>query len=87
LLKYSIEYIPEAHCYLEYRGARIDLTHYNLDPGEQITEFFIEKQIAPDDIGEMKQKFHKDFLRQHYGKDRLNNIWHVREKCISALSA
>ena len=86
-MKYSIEYIPEAHCYLEYRGARIDLTHYNLDPGEQITEFFIEKQIAPDDIGEMKQKFHKDFLRQHYGKDRLNNIWHVREKCISALSA
>jgi len=86
LSKYNIEYIPEAHCYLEYQGRRIDLTRYGFDSDEQITEFFVEKKISPIDIGEVKQNFHKDYLWQQYVQEGFETIWSIREQCIAALS-
>jgi|APSaa5957512622_1039677.scaffolds.fasta_scaffold10768_5 hypothetical protein len=85
LEKYGLEYIPEAHCYLEYKGKRVDLTRHGIRCDEEITEFFIEKNIDPDDIGEKKQGIHKNYIKKQYGIDKFKKIWAIREQCIGAL--
>jgi hypothetical protein len=92
LSKYGLSYIPEAHCYLRYRGERIDVT--GVPPGaEPITRFLHEEPITTDQIGSYKNDLHKRFLgewlqgvaalRGH----GLEDVWRVREECIAALGA
>ncbi len=81
----NMEYLPEAHCYLSYGGSRIDLTKYKAESSQEISEFFMERQIEPSDIGETKRSIHKQFLTERYGESSLEKVWDVREKCISAL--
>jgi hypothetical protein len=85
LEKHGLKYIPEAHCYLEYEGKRVDLTRHGVHCDEEITEFFIEKTIEPDDIGEKKQNIHKNYLQKQYGITKFKKIWSIREQCIAAL--
>ena len=90
--KYGLSYIPEAHCYLRYRGKRIDVT--GVTPGaDPITHFLHEEPITVDQIGAYKNDFHKRFLGewllgiavlQGYGVER---VWRIREECIAALGA
>jgi hypothetical protein len=87
LSKYNFESIPEAHCYLEYQGYRIDLARYGLGSEAQINGFFVEKKISHTEIGEFKERFHKNYIRQQYGESGLKRIWRVREQCISAISS
>ena len=42
LEKYSLPYIPEAHCYLTYNGVRIDITRSGVEPVEPIAQFLYE---------------------------------------------
>jgi hypothetical protein len=83
---HSIDYIPEAHCYLRYKGMQVDLTRFDFEAEEPISEFFIERDIAPDHIGEFKQEFHKEFILNHCGNEKFQRLWEVRELCIQALS-
>ena len=81
----NMKYLPEAHCYLSYGGARIDLTNHKSGSWREISEFFMERKIRPADIGETKKSLHRQFLAERYGEKNLERIWNVRERCISAL--
>ena len=78
--------VPEAHCYLVYEGARVDLTRQG---GEgQIQRFLHEEEIEPYQIGEYKVAAHKKFVRRWAEERGLDpgHVWRAREECIAALA-
>lgn len=83
----DIKYVPEAHCYLEYRGSRLDFTR----PGaNQIpkSDFLEEFEIKPGEIGR-KTELHKAFIKKwtkDNSKMNADEIWRIRESCINELS-
>ena len=78
--------VPEAHCYLAYGGARVDLTRDG--GGGQIQRFLHEEEIELCQIGEYKVEAHKEFVRLWAGEWGLDpeRVWRVRERCIAALA-
>ena len=91
LKEYGVSCVPEAHCYLVYRGLRIDATRNVHDSSEPIGVFLIEQEITPDQVTEYKRRWHQQFLQQwlrerpRLGLD-LNQLWQIREACIASLS-
>lgn len=78
--------VPEAHCYLVYEGARVDLTRQG--GGGQLQRFLHEEEIEPPQIGEYKVAAHKRFVRR-WAEERgldLEHVWRAREECIAALA-
>src|SRR5215468_8437573 len=62
LSRHGLASIPEAHCYLSWRGERIDVT--GIPPGaEPIARFLHEEPIAIEQIGAYKAAVHQQFLR------------------------
>jgi hypothetical protein len=93
LEKHGLETLPEAHCYLRFRDFRIDVTRpIDADPPERIAHFLHEEDIAPEQIGDYKTAVHRQFLRRwmaESGNARrrdLDEVWRIREECITALS-
>jgi hypothetical protein len=79
--------VPEAHCYLAYEGARVDLTRREGEEGH-VLRFLHEEEIEPYQIGEYKLEAHKRFVlrwAEERGLDPVH-LWRVREQCISALA-
>ncbi|MGI8860813.1 MAG: hypothetical protein ACR2HO_11800 [Rubrobacteraceae bacterium] len=86
LLRYGMDFIPEAHCYLAYRGVRVDLT----GAGERKTLAFLdEEEIEPSQIGAYKTERHREFVRDWATARGLDPemVWRAREECIQALTA
>jgi len=81
------DFLPEAHCYLKYKGHFIDLTGVSGTNAEPINEFFIEEQIIPDQIGSYKEDFHKNYIKQWAEESKFEEIWTLREACIHALAS
>jgi hypothetical protein len=81
--------IPEAHCYLAWGKARVDLTGI-ASPSER--HFLQEERIRPADIPQAKERRHREFLDAWRMKEglaptwSLDALWTVRERCIAALS-
>jgi hypothetical protein len=93
LKKYGLAALPEAHCYLRYRGKRIDVTRESgVRPPEAIAQFLHEEEIGAEQIGDYKRDRHRQFLRRWIaesgaaGERDLDEIWRIREECIAALS-
>jgi hypothetical protein len=90
LERYALASLPEAHCYLRFRGKRIDVTGENGRPRE--LKFFLEEDIVPEQIGEYKAALHREFLQRWIaggnvpGRREMEELWQVREECIAALS-
>jgi hypothetical protein len=86
LRRYGLDGLPEAHCYLAYRGARVDLTHAG--PTEPIEDFLREEIIEPEEIGAYKADTHWRFMREWALQRDLDfeQAWRIREECIVALS-
>jgi hypothetical protein len=88
--KYRLASLPEAHCYLRYRGSRIDVTHTS--SGRRELKFFHEEEITPEQIVEYKISLHRQFLQQWIGENDLAGVrdlevlWQIREECIAALT-
>jgi hypothetical protein len=79
--------VPEAHCYLVYEDARVDLTRQGGGEGH-IQRFLHEEEIEPYQIGAYKVEAHKKFVRrwaQERGLDP-GHAWRVREECIATLA-
>ena len=85
LTQYGLDSVPEAHCYLAYRGVRIDLTSVAAGVAGP---FVHEETITPDQIGAYKVEVHKRFVRTRAEKSNLGfgQVWRAREECIRALS-
>ncbi len=90
--RYNLSFIPEAHCYLTYNGARIDVTRSGLEPTAPIAAFLFEEPILPEQIGDYKVHTHQRFLREWAARSvvasgrRFEEIWKIREECIAALA-
>ena len=90
LTKNSIEFIPEAHCYLKINGNRTDLTSGQSEFRKIVKDIIKERLIEPDQVAEFKVDYHKKFienwLKESNSKLGFDQIWRVREKCIENLT-
>lgn len=90
LHKKNLDYIPEAHCYLKYKSEVIDVTSNQSDFDQIKAAILLEHVIEPNQIGDYKIKFHQDFIKSWITKEKLkysfNELWIIREQCISNLS-
>lgn len=88
--QHGLESIAEAHCYLQYDGDRIDVTRSSVNPTEPIAFFLHEEPISPDQIGDYKVVWHKQFMREQARAEApamsWEQDWRIREDCIAALS-
>ena len=89
LSKYSIECVPEAHCYLSYNGERLDFTRPE-NPITPQTDFILEEEIKPEQFKDYKVKRHKEFIGEwcssKNSKHKPEEIWSIREECIANLA-
>jgi hypothetical protein len=90
LARHGIDALPEAHCYLRWRGTRLDVTRCDADPAEPIAGFLSEHVISPEGIGDEKLAIHRaameTWVRDHLHGWTVDDAWRVREECIAALS-
>lgn len=90
LEKNKLEYIPEAHCYLSIDNEPTDLTSINADFNRIKSDIILEIEILPDQVGEFKVEYHKEYLRSWLIEKNIGysfeHLWKIREKCIEKLS-
>lgn len=91
LAKYNLEYIPEAHNYLRYKGERMDFTKVEWKFLEYVQDIMEETVILPEQIADYKVAYHKQFLEKWLQENSqvpygLDEIWRIREQCIKDLS-
>jgi len=86
----SLDFIPEAHCYLKIHGKRTDVTTLQSDIENVEKDIIQEVEIQPEQVIEYKVEFHKIFLRNWILENKLkmnfDELWGIREKCIENLS-
>ncbi len=90
LTKNSLNFIPEAHCYLDINGERVDFTSSNSDFTKIKNDVLLEKEIEPHQVAEFKVDFHKAFVKTWIKEYEIpfsfDEIWTLREECIANLS-
>jgi hypothetical protein len=89
LARHGLRRLPEAHCYVRWRGARVDITRA-VAAAEPIERFLSEERIAPDQIGAYKIARHREllatWLAHHRPAMTVDDAWGIREACIAAIS-
>jgi hypothetical protein len=87
LRRYGLAHIPEAHCYLAYQGARVDLTRPGGSTGS-VEHLVHEERIEPSQIGAYKVEKHREFAKSWAAEHELSfeQVWRAREECIEALA-
>lgn len=89
LEEYSLEFIPEAHCYLRVNNEILDVTKVNSDFANYSDVIIEAKEIKPTDVIENKITWHRQFLVKWIQANNLgitlDELWSIREKCIHAL--
>ena len=80
----SLEFVPEAHCFLRVDCEIVDMTGLAL--GDQALDFVTEHEINADQINGYKEQYHKSYVRDWCGDEQFDQVWAVREACIAALS-
>lgn len=90
----GLEYIPEAHNYLEYRGVRYDFTFPEAPTENSPFAYLLEEiRIQPGQILSFKVDYHKEFLQKWLNSTNLKDkfdvdkVWKLREACIKAISS
>ena len=89
LLRNNIEYIPEAHCYLKINQIPVDVTTSDSFYDKIKQNIMEEIEIIPNQVSDFKVEYHKAFLKKWIIETNQNNnfeeIWEIREQCISKL--
>lgn len=69
---------------------RMDLTNETSDLTKIESDIIEETEITPEQVGEFKVEYHKNYLRSWANETDINldfdQIWSIREKCIANLS-
>jgi hypothetical protein len=90
LSKNNIKYIPEAHCYLKINQIPFDVTTIDSFYDKIKHDIIEEIEITPNQVSDFKVESHKAFLKKWIKETNQNNtfeeIWRIREQCISKLS-
>ena len=86
----SLDYIPEAHCYLKVNDEIIDVTSTTSDFEKIKNDILEEIEIEPFQVADFKIEYHQDFIKNwilnHQIKFTFDEIWKIRERCIAQLS-
>ena len=86
----KIKYIPEAHCYLKINQVPVDVTTVDSFYDKIKQDIDEEIEITPNQVSDFKVSYHKAFLKNWIKETNQNNtfeeIWEIREQCISKLS-
>lgn len=82
--------IPEAHCYLRYKGERFDFTSKSSKIEIISSKLVREQRIEPHQVGDWKIKLHQDFMKKWLERQTdftypFEKLWRDREKCIALL--
>ncbi|MFN3195317.1 MAG: hypothetical protein ACE364_05140 [Chlorobiota bacterium] len=87
--KYDLDYIPEAHCYLEIEGEKYDFTRQDSYYNKFKKYLIHERKIEPIDVVENKIRIHRDIIESEIENNNmkysLDSIWEIREECINAM--
>ncbi len=88
--KSILDYIPEAHCFIEIGNQKLDLTNPNADLDRIKHDILSEVEIEPYQVGDYKIDYHKCYIA-NWIKDNslditLSKVWAIREECIANLS-
>ena len=90
LSRNNLEYLPEAHCYLKIDNEIVDITTINSDFGRIRDSLIEEIEIEPWQVGDFKVNYHKSFITKWINTNNVKfsfeEIWKIREECISYLS-
>lgn len=88
LNKYQLDAIPEAHTYLKINDAIKDVTGLQTGPQSFHASLQIETEILPNQIGDFKVEWHKNFLNTYQDQTRFSasELWNIREACILELT-
>lgn len=88
LKRYGLPALPEARCFIKYRGGI-----YNLC-GRQCAiypDIVSEIEIAPMQTATFKKRYHRNYIENWLQIEKLNrqwsadDIWRIREECMEAL--
>jgi hypothetical protein len=85
LIRYKLDYIPEAHNYLKINNEYFDFTLPNAKYEDIKSKLLQEIEIEFNQINSEKVSIHKEFLQNwvtensEYG---IEEIWKIREECI-----
>lgn len=84
----AVSWIPEAHCYLAYAGARFDLTGLKSGAASPFEALIKEHTVAPDDLPAIKAALHRKALGAWALAHDIHpdDAWALRERCIRMLS-
>lgn len=89
-LSQDLDYIPEAHCYIDLGDNKVDVTNMNSDLSNIEFEILEEREIHPSEVAEKKVTYHKQFIKEWLALDALTlsfkEVWNIREKCIVNLT-
>jgi hypothetical protein len=91
LSRHKMDFIPEAHNYLRINNQILDCTFPNSSGENFANELLAEIEITPEQIGDFKIDFHKNFLREWMKENKFapanfSELWSIRESCIQKLS-
>lgn len=85
----NLDYLPEAHCYIRFNSEAIDITTPKSDVSLIQPDILEEQNIEPEQVAEYKVNYHKSYIEEwgqkNYPQFSFDEIWELREKCISAL--
>jgi hypothetical protein len=86
----SIDFIPEAHCYLDINGERFDFTTRSSNFAKIENDLLEEIEIEPFQVGKFKIEYHQNFIKKWLlnsnSTANFEQLWAIRERCIAFLS-
>lgn len=90
LNEFNLDYLPEAHCYIRMNSEAIDVTTMTSSFASIQADVLEEQIIQPEQVIEFKVDYHKSYLKkwgeENHPHKTFEDLWEMREKCISALS-
>lgn len=86
----TLDYIPEAHCYLKINNHIVDVTTLHSEYEKIQHDLLMEVTIEAHQVVDYKIQFHQDFIKKWIVQNKITHtfeeIWTIREKCIQHLS-
>lgn len=86
----NLQYIPEAHCYLDIDGEKIDITTSGASLARIEKDILHEEIIIPEQVNTYKVNTHKKFVQDWLISEKMlqsfEDVWSIREHCIASLS-
>ena len=83
----GLDFVPEAHSYLLFKGRKLDFTRAHSIPLKD-PEILEEYEVSAKEMLATKDQLHKNFINKWSKQQGLDpqEVWQIRELCIERLS-